>query len=170
MYLFTRDGRVSMGGTLQARGGVAPDSGGAGGTGGFAYLFTDDNYGGGTQGGHLIVETSGLIDVSGGVGTTGGSARNDSRPGSLAIWPVDQNNEYDVRQIAVLLNSDGIHGPATGWIANRGRIVARGGREGGSGGDVEYHGKREDGNETPLSGDVDLAGAGRGVRGDYGGE
>jgi hypothetical protein len=169
MYLFTRDGAASMAGTLDARGGAAPDPGGAGGAGGFVYLFTDDNHGG-TQGGALIIETSGLIDASGGPGTFGGSARSDGRASSVAIWPERQDDEYDVLHTAVLLNSDGRHGVATGWIDNRGRILARGGSPDASGGDIQYHGRRQDGNETPLSGAVDMAGAGTGAAGDFAGE
>jgi hypothetical protein len=169
LYLFTRDGAASMGGTLQARGGAAPDAGGTGGAGGFVYIFTDDNHGG-EDGGALVIETSGLIDVSGGPGTIGGSARSDGRASSVALWPVTQDDEYDVQQTAVLINSDGRHGVATGWIDNRGHILARGGSQDGSGGDVQYHGRTQDGNETPLPGDVDMSGAGTGAAGDYAGE
>jgi hypothetical protein len=158
-----------MAGTLEALGGAAPDPGGTGGDGGFAYIFTDDNYGG-TEGGILIIETTGLIDVSGGPGTIGGSARSDGLASSVVNFPVRQDDEYDVQQIAVLINSDGLHGTPTGWIDNRGRIVARGGSPGGSGGDVEYHGKREDGNTAPLAGNLDQSGAGTGAPGDYAAE
>jgi hypothetical protein len=169
MYLFTRDGNASIAGLLEARGGDAPDPGGVGGTGGFVYVFTDDNHGG-TQGGVLIIETTGLIDVSGGDGTTGGSARSDGKPQSVATWPVVQTDEYDVQNVAALINSDGKHGPATGWIDNQGHIVARGGHSNGAGGDVQYHGKTQSGNETPIEGNVDMSGDGTGAAGDWAGE
>jgi hypothetical protein len=169
MYLFTMDGNASLHGRLLARGGAAPDAGGTGGGGGFVYVFTDNNHGG-THGGALIIETDATIDASGGSGTIGGSARSDGRANAVATWPVTQDNEFDVQHVAVLINSDGRHGAATGYIDNRGHIVARGGKANGAGGDVQYHGRRQDGNETPLSGAVDMAGDGTGLPGDYAGE
>jgi hypothetical protein len=169
MYLFTRDGRASIGGKLLARGGEAPDGGGSGGLGGFIYVFTDDNHGG-TVGGALVIETTGHIDASGGDGAIGGSARSDAVPHAVATWPVRQDDEYDVERIAVLINSDGKHGTATGYIDNRGTILARGGKTGGAGGDVQYHGKMMDGNEHPTPGNVDMSGDGAGPAGDFAGE
>jgi hypothetical protein len=169
MYLFTMDGNASLHGKLLARGGTATDPGGTGGGGGFIYVFTDNNHGG-THGGILIIETDGLIDASGGTGTIGGNARSDGRPNAVAIWPVKQDDEFDVQQVSVLINSDGKHGVATGYIDNRGHIVVRGGAANGAGGDVQYHGRRQDGNETPLPGAVDMAGVGSGLAGDFAGE
>jgi hypothetical protein len=120
--------------------------------------------------GTLIIETDGVIDASGGDGTIGGSARNDGTAGSVAEFPVRQDDEYDVEQIAVLINSDGVHGSDRGWLDNRGKVIARGGKANGSGGDIAYHGRREDGNETPIPGDIDQAADGTGMAGDFAGE
>jgi hypothetical protein len=167
MYLFTNDGNASIHGTLVARGGNAP--GGIGGTGGLVYVFTDNNHGG-TSGGTLTLETDGVIDASGGGGAQGGSARNDGLAGMANNFPDHQDDEFTVSKIAVLLNSDGKHGTATGSVENKGHIVARGGTTNGAGGDVVFHGKRPNGNETPLPGNIDNAGNGTGAAGDFAGE
>jgi hypothetical protein len=163
LYLKSNDGDMSMAGKLLGRGGAAPDPGGIGGLGGAFELFSDANHNG--LGGNLIIEATGLIDVSGGPGTTGGSARNDGGWG-IAVFPDMQE------QIAVLLNSDGIHGtPPVGsaLCLNLGRIVARGGATNGWGGDVIYHGNGAD-QKDPVSGTVELEGHGTGQIGNYGGE
>ena len=163
LYFITHDGDLSMAGKLLGRGGAAPDPGGIGGLGGAFELFSDGNHNG--LGGNLTIETTGLIDVSGGPGTTGGSARNDGGWG-IALFPDKQE------QIAVLLNSDGIHGtPPVGsaLCLNLGRIVARGGATNGWGGDVIYHGNGAD-EKDPVSGTVELDGHGTGQTGNYGGE
>jgi hypothetical protein len=166
-YLFTVDGNASVHGSISARGGAAPDPGGTGGEGGLVYIFTANGHD--RQSGVLIIETDGLIDASGGPGTVGGSARNNAGAGA-AKFPVVQDNEFDVEQIAVLINSDGVHGSDRGWIDNRGQIIARGGAANGGGGDVIFHGKRQDGNETPLPGNVVNTGDGTGVNGVFAGE
>jgi hypothetical protein len=168
MYLFTIHGNMSMHGKLLALGGAAPDPGGTGGGGGLVYVFTGAGHD--RTSGQLIIETDGNIDASGGPGTIGGSARNDGKAGSVSTFPVIQTDEYDVENIAVLINSDGVHGSDRGWIDNRGLITARGGATNGSGGDVVFHGKRQDGNETPLPGNIDSAGDGTGASGDFAGE
>jgi len=168
IYLFTKDGNLTVHGRLETRGGDAPDSGGTGGQGGFVYVFSGDGHD--RQSGILIIAADGVIDSSGGNGTIGGSARNDGKAGSLALWPSHQDDEFDVEQTAVLINSDGVHGSDRGWLDMQGKIIARGGQSNGSGGDVQYHGKRQDGNETPLRGDVDNKGDGTGLSGDFAGE
>lgn len=163
VWLTTMDGDMSMAGKLLARGGAAPDPGGVGGLGGAFDLFSDKNHNG--LGGNLTIETTGVIDASGGAGTIGGNARNDGGWG-IAIFPEMQE------QIAVLLNSDGIHGtPPVGsaLCLNLGRIVARGGAANGWGGDVIYHGNGAD-QKDPVSGVVELEGNGTGQTGNYGGE
>jgi len=166
MYLFTIHGNTSIHGKLLARGGANP--GGTGGGGGFVYVFTGDGHD--RMSGILIIETDGVIDASGGDGAVGGSARNDGHAGSVAEFPVVQNDEYAVEQIAVLINSDGVHGSDHGWLDNRGQIIVRGGKANGSGGDVVFHGRREDGNETPTPGNIDSAADGSGTAGDFAGE
>jgi hypothetical protein len=168
MYLFTIHGNASIHGKLLARGGAAPDAGGTGGGGGFVYVFTANAHD--RTSGTLIIETDGLVDASGGAGSIGGSARNDGKPHSVALFPVRQDDEFDVEQVAVLINSDGVHGPDRGWIDNRGMVIARGGAANGAGGDVIFHGKQQDGNETPLSGNIDLSGGGAAPAGDFAGE
>jgi len=163
LYFTSNDGDMSMAGKLSGRGGAASDPGGIGGLGGQFALFSDNNHNG--LGGNMTIETTGVIDVSGGPGTTGGSARNDGGWG-IAVFPDMQE------QIAVLLNSDGIHGtPPVGsaLLLNLGRIVARGGATNGWGGDVIYHGNGAD-QKDPVSGTVELEGHGTGQMGNYGGE
>src|SRR5262249_44601722 len=161
----TIDGNATLHGSVSARGGAAPDPGGTGGGGGLIYVFTGAGHD--RLSGTVIIETDGTIDASGGAGSTGGSPRNDRRAGAARIFPTRQDAEYAVDNIAVLINSDGVHGGDHGWIDNRGQIIARGGGANGSGGDVAFHGKRQDGNETPLPGNVANQGDGTGMAGDY---
>ncbi|MFL5303946.1 MAG: hypothetical protein ACJ8F1_01985 [Polyangia bacterium] len=167
LYLFTKQGNATVHGQLHARGGDAPDSGGTGGGGGFVYVFTGDGHD--RMSGILTIATDGVVDASGGNGTVGGSARNNGGAG-VADWPSRQDDEFDVEQTAVLINSDGVHGSDRGWLANQGKVIARGGKSNGAGGDVQYHGRTQDGNETPASGDVENAGDGTGKKGDFAGE
>jgi len=169
LYTFTVDGNFTGHGKLLARGGAAPDPGGIGGGGGLVYVFTGDGHEDRTSG-QLIIESDGVVDASGGEGTTGGSARNNGGAG-VALFPVVQTDEYDVEKIAVLINSDGVHGSDLGWIDNRGQILARGGKSNGNGGDVAFHGKQQNGNETPVPGNVlDMSGDGTGLSGEFAGE
>ena len=168
IYVFTIHGDASMHGQLLARGGGATDSGGTGGLGGFVYMFTGNGHD--RMSGVLIIESDGTIDASGGAGTIGGSARNDGVKWSVATWPTRQDDEFGVDNIAILINSDGVHGSDHGWLDNRGHVIARGGATGGSGGDIAYHGKMQDGNETPVAGNIDNAGDGSGMAGDFAGE
>jgi len=167
IYLFTNDGNGTVHGQLQARGGDAPDSGGTGGGGGLVYVFTGAGHD--RMSGILIIAADGTIDASGGNGTIGGSARNNGM-GGVGLFPSNQNDEYDVEQIAVLINGDGVHGSDRGYLENQGKVIARGGKSNGSGGDVAYHGRQQDGNETPASGDVENMGDGTGMSGDFAGE
>jgi hypothetical protein len=168
VYVFTIDGSASIHGHLLSRGGTAPDPGGVGGTGGFVYVFTGDGHD--FQSGNLTIEADGVVDPSGGDGTTGGGARNDGHAFSVGSFPAVQNNEYDVENLAVLFNSDGVHGADRGWINNLGMVIARGGKSNGSGGDIAYHGMQPDGNTTPLPGNMDLSADGSGTKGDFLGE
>jgi hypothetical protein len=167
MYTFTLDGNYSGHGKQLARGGAAPDTGGTGGDGGLIYVFTGGGHD--RMSGTLTIETDGLIDASGGAGTVGGSARNNATLG-VATFPVVQTDEYDVEKIAVLINSDGVHGSDHGWIDNRGQILVRGGKTDGNGGDVAFHGRQPNGNETPLPGKIDQSGDGKGTTGSFAGE
>ena len=169
LYLFTNDGNADITGKLFARGGDADDQTGTGGLSGMVYVFTDNNHGG-TEGGALVIEPTGYIESTGGSGAVGGDGRNDGRANAVAIFPINQDDEYGVDQIAVLINSDGKHGPATGYIDNRGRIVTHGGKTNGAGGDVVFHGRNQDGNETPSSGTLEMSGDGTGAGGDFAGE
>jgi hypothetical protein len=166
LLFVTNDGSLSMAGKLFGRGGAAPDPGGIGGLGGHVNLFTDNNHNG--LGGNMTIETTGVIDVSGGAGTIGGAARNNGGDG-VAFFPEMQE------QIAVLLNADGIHGtPPAGnaTILNMGRIIARGGAADGWGGDVDFHGNGENVADAkdPVSGPMELKAAGSGRDGDFFGD
>jgi hypothetical protein len=168
IYLFTIHGGASIHGKVLSRGGAASDPGGTGGGGGFIYIFTGDGHD--RLSGVLTIESDGVVDASGGNGTVGGSARNDGHAGSVGEFPTHQDDEYGVDNIAVLINSDGVHGADHGYLDNQGTVIARGGAANGSGGDVAYHGRRADGNETPLPGNIDLSPDGTGMEGDFAGE
>ena len=105
-----------------------------------------------------------MIDVSGGAGTTGGSARNDGTT-DVADFPINQE------MIAVLLNSDGIHGtPQDGITDNQGVIIARGGAGNGAGGDIAFHGEGTGGLHDPLGGHLEMNGDGTGPDGQFASE
>jgi len=162
LRLASRDGDASMAGQLLARGGDAPGGDGTGGLGGALNLWTDTDYDG--IGGNLHVETTGVIDVSGGAGAHGGSARNNGGVG-VALFPEHQE------QLAVLLNSETIEGaPQDGILVNLGTVIARGGARGGWGGDIMYHGRLPDGGEHPVPGQLEIAGDGDGRPGDFAAE
>jgi hypothetical protein len=149
------DCNLSMAGKLSGRGGEALS--GEGGLGGQFNILTDSNANG--IGGNLTVTAEGVIDGSGGNGAVGGSARNDGT-WDVAIFP------QGIESIAVLLNSDGLHGtPRDGVTVNLGRIIVRGGASGGAGGDVEFHGKGLDGADDPSPGSVDSSADGTGMPG-----
>ena len=155
--LRTRDGAFSLAGALTARGGDAP--GGTGGGGGPLHVHTDTDFDG--IGGNITIEPTGVIDVSGGTGVAGGSARNNGRFGVEAF-------PDGVDQLAVLLNSDSAPvAVEDGRIENLGSVVARGGAAGGWGGDVIYHGKHHSGSGDPEPGQVFVDGDGSGEDGQY---
>lgn len=156
------DGPVSVAGEVRARGGAARGPGGTGGRGGF-FGVRSDNDGDGV-GGDITIEAGASVDVSGGAGDVGGSARHNGGPGVGHI--PDRLGIF-----AVVLDSDSVSGrPVGAVIRNFGRIVARGGARNGSGGDVMFHGAGPDGRRDPLPGDVDLAGDGTGAPGDFAAE
>jgi len=158
---FTSNGDMTVKGKLTLRGGDAPDPGGAGGLGGAVNIFSDNNHEG--YGGNLLLDTTCVIDASGGSGSTGGDARHDNTD-SVASFPDNQE------EIAVLINCDGMHGNTHNWLQNSGMIVARGGAPNGNGGDVAYHGIAPDGSVSPPPGNVDTSGSGSGAAGDFRGE
>jgi hypothetical protein len=91
----------------------------------------------------------------------GGSGRNDGGWG-IALFPQKQE------QIAVLLNSDGIHGtPREGVLLNLGTIITRGAAGNGWGGDVMFHGRGID-TDDPLPGHVEADAHGTGQVGQVG--
>ena len=161
LFFTTSDGDLTVAGKLWLRGGDARDPGGTGGLGGAVDIFSDANFDG--FGGHLLLDTTAVIDASGGSGTIGGSARNDGG-GGVASFP-DQ-----MEMIAVLINCDGKHGTTANWLENRGMIIARGGAANGNGGDIAYHGISPDGDSSPPSGNIDNAANGSGRPGDFAGE
>ena len=162
MELICADGSSSLFGKLLARGGEAPDAGGIGGGGGILHVWTDTNHDG--VGGNFIIEPSGLIDVSGGAGSTGGDARNNGG-GGVALFPEHQE------QLSVLIDTETIQGNSQdGVMDNRGLIVSRGGVHNGAGGDVMYHGRQPNGDDKTVPGQVQNEGDGAGAHGDFAGE
>ena len=162
IFLFTKDGDLTVRGTIGVMGGDAPDTGGTGGLGGFVNLFSDNNFNADdSKLGNLLVAKTGLVDASGGAGTIGGSARNDGIEGQVAIFP-------DAKErIAILFNCDGVHGETINWMENEGRMVARGGAHNGNGGDISYHGIGRAGNEKVAPGEMDIRADGTGKSGDF---
>ncbi len=173
VWLFTKDGDLTIAGALTARGGDGSDSG-TGGLGGMIYLFSDNNHNGVDRGvGNLLIAATGTLDASGGDGATGGNARSDGIANFVPPFPEEQE------KIAIFLNCDGQHGETRNWMQNAGKLIARGGAHNGSGGDIVYHGigpgQRDmpadtSGNHHPPSGNLDMSGDGSGMSGDYGGE
>jgi hypothetical protein len=161
LFFTTSDGDLTMAGKLSLLGGDAPDAGGTGGLGGAVDIFSDANFDG--IGGNLLIDKTGVIDVSGGAGTIGGSARNDGG-GGVASFP------DEMEMIAVLINCDGRHGTTQNWLLNNGLIIARGGATNGNGGDIAYHGISPDRDSSPPSGAIDNAASGSGRPGDFAGE
>jgi hypothetical protein len=175
IWLFTKDGDLTVGGRVSARGGKAPDAGGTGGGGGMVYFFSDNNHNAlESDKGNLLVDTTGVVDASGGDGANGGSARSDGVKGDWPTFPDHQE------QIAIFFNCDGVHGETKNWMENRGQLVARGGSHNGNGGDVVYHGIGRGQAGAPLdsgqsqhhppAGMQDLSGDGTGMSGDFGSE
>jgi hypothetical protein len=102
--------------------------------------------------------------VSGGDGTIGGSGRNNGGQG-VALFP------EHMEQLSVLLNSETVQGNSTdGVVDNQGVIISRGGVHNGNGGDIMFHGKRNNGEDFTVSGHVEFAGDGTGVTGNFAGE
>ena len=162
VWLFTNDGDVTLAGTIAAMGGDAPDAGGTGGLGGMVILWSDHNGNADeVADGNLLIAPTGRIDVSGGNGTIGGSARSDGIADSVAAFPEDEE------MIAIRLDCDNVDGPSLNWLENKGQLFARGGSNNGNGGDILFHGILPNG-EEPEPGNVDVAGHGTGSSGDFG--
>jgi len=173
VWFFTKDGDETIAGTVSVNGGAALDPGGVGGQGGMIYFFSDNNHNAvQVAKGNLLVTATGLLEASGGAGTTGGSARSNGVAGSVPVFPDDQE------QIAIFLNCDGEHGNTLNWMENDGQVIATGGVHDGNGGDVVYHGIPPGAYGTPdptgdypvPSGNLDNAGDGTGKPGDFDGE
>jgi hypothetical protein len=156
IHLEIPEGHVSIAGLMAARGGAARGSG-KGGLGGFLWTATDANAN--ALGGDTIVESGAMLDASGGASASGagGDAQWSSTPDEFLP---------EVIPVAVLLDADSVLGGpnAGGIVENRGTIVARGGRSGGHGGDVYFHG-RSSGTREPERGDVQNEGEGAGGNG-----
>ncbi len=173
VWFFTKDGDETIAGNISVRGGTAPDAGGIGGGGGMIYFLSDNNHNAvQVCKGNLDVTPTGVLDASGGSGSTGGSARSNGAPG-VASFPDMQET------FAIFLNCDAEHGNTCNWMKNEGHLIARGGVHNGNGGDVVYHGIPPGvlGTGGPNSGDypvppgnVDNAADGSGMSGDFDGE
>ena len=143
------------------RGGEAPDPGG---TAAGAASSTSGPTQLQRRGRQFIIQPSGLIDVSGGDGSTGGDARNNGGEG-VALFPEHQE------QLSVLIDTETIQGNSQdGVVDNQGLIVSRGGVHGGTGGDIMFHGRRTNGEDYTVSGPVQLEGDGGAPHGDFAGE
>jgi hypothetical protein len=175
VWVFTKDGDLTVAGKISVKGGTAPDPGGTGGGGGMVYLFSDYNHNAlESDKGNLLIDTTGIVDASGGDGTIGGSARSDGTKGDWPVFPDHQE------EIAIFFNCDGVHGETRNWMENRGMLIARGGSHNGNGGDIVYHGIGRGQRGAPLdsgqsqhhppSGPIDISGDGTGASGDFGGE
>src|SRR4029078_6712072 len=129
---------LTSAGPLSVRGGEAPDSGGTGGYSGMVYLFSDNDHNAKSRkDGNLLIDTTGVIDASGGNGgMMCGHARRDGKHWAWPSFPIHQE------QIAIFLNCDGVHGKTLNWMDNRGKLIAHGGVPNGHGGDIMYHGIR----------------------------
>jgi hypothetical protein len=174
VWFFTKDGDATLAGTISVRGGHAPDAGGVGGEGGMIYVFTDNNHNAtAVCKGNLVVAPTGVLDASGGDGATGGSGRNDGIQGFVPVFPDNQES------IAIFLNCDGAHGNTCNWMENNGLLIARGGVNNGTGGDIVYHGippgvlgtdGADSGDYSVPSGNISNKGDGTGLPGDFDGE
>jgi len=172
LWVWTKDGDLTVAGTMSTRGGTALDAGGTGGGGGMIYLFSDANHNALYNSfGNLLITPTGVLDSSGGDGETGGNARSDGKRWSVPVFPDHQE------QLAIFLNCDGVHGETHNWMDNQGHVIARGGAHNGSGGDIVYHGIGPGQLNAPLAsgqsqhhppgGNMDITGDGTGVPGDF---
>jgi hypothetical protein len=146
---------IAMFGSMSGRGGGAAGPSGTGGQGGQMSATTDVSNLPGTLG-TILVNAGALIDVSGGSGFHGGNAQGDGRRFSVS------------RPVAVLLEAEATQGkPNAGSVVNLGTIVAEGGSDSGSGGDVLFLGSGAGGMGAPLPGNLLNGGAGAGLPGDF---
>lgn len=153
IHLEIPEGKVSISGLVAARGGAALGSG-KGGLGGFIWVASDANAN--ALGGDTTVESGAMLDASGGNSASGA--------GGDAQWSATPDTFLpEVIPVAVLLDADSVFGGANagGIVQNLGTVVARGGRSGGHGGDVYFHG-RSPGTREPERGDVQNGGDGSG--------
>lgn len=130
--LSTLNQAISISGSIQARGGDTPaDSGGLGGQ-----VIVNSNSSGAGSGGAITLTSGSTIDVSGGNGFTGGSARNNG-----GIAPLNSSGA----NLAVIFDAAGglTASPdgSGGAIQNIGRIIALGYSPLGRGGDIWFDGK-----------------------------
>jgi hypothetical protein len=145
---------VTLDGYLSARGGEARGSG-VGGYGGMVWVASDLN--GNATGGEVTLLSTGVVDASG--GDSGSGLGGDARWSSTNPWIISDTNPK-----AVLFDSDNVNGGGIGGaILNQGLVRAHGGKHGGHGGDVEFHGlgtwdNQGTGELNPLPGNVDNKG------------
>jgi hypothetical protein len=128
--LNTVDDFISVGASVLARGGAG--SGGTGGAGGRAILVSDTDLNG--VGGDITLSAGFTIDVSGGTGTTGGSAQN-ALPGDAVVVDADGNDSNS------LINN--------GRVNLAGSVLARGASANGNGGNVLVDGRNAAGTLIP---------------------
>lgn len=162
LQIWTLSHDVTLAGAISARGGSG--AAGAGGQGGRVEVHSDTD--GDGNGGAITLAAGASIDVSGGNGATGGSARNDGAASSAAAGSA-----------AVVFDADGTLGSSSnsltgGIVQNLGSIVARGGVPGGAGGDVYFDGRDATGGAatSPAAGTQDRGGNGAGAAGDFVGD
>jgi hypothetical protein len=148
---------IAMFGSLSCRGGAAVGSTGSGGLGGNVNATTDASILPGTLG-DITLNPGSVIDASGGAGYHGGNAQGDGRRFSVSS------------PVAVLLQAEAIPGkPNAGSVVNLGTVLATGGPDSGSGGDVLFLGSGAGGSGPPLPGNLLINGSGAGLPGDFAG-
>jgi hypothetical protein len=160
--LSTLNQAISISGSILARGGSAQGTG-TGGQGGQVTANSDSNADG--IGGAITLQTSALIDVSGGAGTTGGSARNN---GGITPTSATAAVVFDADMGLAATSANPEPPTATiGIVQNLGTITAAGAGTNGHGGDIIFDGFNSSSTGIPISGTVTQTGSGTGATGTF---
>jgi hypothetical protein len=152
--LTTKDLFISMAGSILARGGTATGTSGTGGLGGQVVAWS--NADGDAVSGDITFQPGSAMDVSGGAGAFGGSARNNSTPGTVTPGGALVAVQFDASG-TLTTSTDS---PTDGVVQNLGTITATGQGPGSSGGDVFFDGQDTSrvATSTPAPGVLNLVG------------